>query len=314
MDALSEDQRDPARACPDCGMAVSHGQRRCTNCGASVDTLRRLTRRTPLIAALTVAALSGGAVVVAQAAVTEQASIDASAPADAASAPVAVAGAPLPAAKKPTSTAPKIETPTVAPSTPTLQIPEVDQDLLDQAAKAREDAAEAAAKENKKDGTPVDEDTVADPDDLQDPKTLNIVRAINYMPVQRTGVEFGKPKAATDKRSRTVWDVNVPADGQPFNVGIVISLGKEARRAAELKIQTKTPGFGATVYRSDAESVPDTLDAWTKSADIETVSGDMTVSLADGEAKWTRYILVYLTTPRSADDTRAEISNLEVLP
>ena len=313
MDVPSGDPSGPVRACPDCGMAVSHGQRRCTNCGASVDVRSRLTRRTPLIAALAVVALSGGAVVVAQAAVTEQASIDASAPADPASAPVTVAGAPLPPAEKPTSTAPKVEVPDPAPSTPTLQIPEVDQDLLDQAAKARE-AAEAAANAKKKDGTPTDDDKAADPDDLQDPKTVKIVKAINYMPVQRVGVEFGTPKAAIDKRSRTVWDVNVPADGQPFNVGIVISLGKEARRASELKITTPTPKFGATVYRSDADSVPDTLDDWTKTADIETVSADQSVPLTDGDAKWTRYILVYLTTPRSADDTRAAISNLEVLP
>ncbi len=290
-------------------MAVAPGQRRCTNCGASVELRRRLPRRTPLIAALTVAALGGGAVVVAQAAVTEQASIDASAPADAASAPISVAGASPPPASKPTSTAPKVEVPPTS-TTPTLDIPSVDEDLLDQAAEAREEAAEA----NSKDGEPVDDDTAADPDDLGAVKTVKVVKAINYEPVDRPGVEFGKPKAAIDKRSRTVWDVTVPADGQPFNVGIVLDLGDESRRVSAIKLGTPTPGFGVQLYRTDDEQVPDQLDDWKKVGEPATVSDDLTLQLTDGDPKWARYILVYLTTPVTAEDTRAAISNLEVLP
>lgn len=313
MDASSEEQRDPVRSCPDCGMAVAAGQRRCTNCGASVDVRRRLPRRTPLIAALTVVALGGGAVVVAQAAVTEQASIDASAPADAASAPISVAGAQLPAATKPTSTAPKVEVPDVpASTTPTLDIPTSNQDLLDAAQKAREDA-EAAA-EDTKDGKPLDEDKAADPDDLVDEKKIKVVKAINYEPVKRIGVEFGKPKAAIDKRSRTVWDVNVPADGQPFNVGILLDLGDEAKRVAAIKIGTPTPKFGVQVYISDDAERPATLEDWKRVAETDEVSDDLEIPITDGDPKWARYILVYLTNPRAADDTRAAISNLEVLP
>lgn len=290
-------------------MGVAPGQRRCTNCGASVEVRRRLPRRTPLIAALTVVAIGVGTVVVAQAAVTEQATIDASAPADAASAPISVAGATPPPAGKPTSTAPKIEVPPTS-TTPMLDIPSADQDLLDQAAEAREEAAKA----NSKDGVPVDEDKEADPDDLGEEQKVKVVKAINYEPVDRPGVEFGRPKAAIDKRSRTVWDVTVPADGQPFNVGIVLDLGDESRRVTALKIGTPTPGFGVQLYRTDDEQVPDQLDGWKKVGEPATVSDDLTLQLTDEDPKWARYILVYLTTPVSAEDTRAAISNLEVLP
>src|SRR5687767_3355564 len=135
-----EELHRPAPACPDCGMAVAAGQRRCTNCGASVDVRRRLPRRTPLVAALTVAALAGAGVVVAQAAVTERASTAAAAPADAASAPITVAGAPLPAAERPTSTAPKVETPDdiAVPTSPALEIPSIGENLVDEAQQARE--------------------------------------------------------------------------------------------------------------------------------------------------------------------------------
>ncbi|MDO9353462.1 MAG: hypothetical protein Q7T55_07195 [Solirubrobacteraceae bacterium] len=310
MAASSDEPREPVPSCPDCGMAVAAGQRRCTNCGASVEARRRLPRRTPLIAALTVAALSGGVVVVAQAAVTEEASIDAAAPADAASAPITVAGAALPPAKRATSTAPKVEETPPPATTPSLDIPTVDDDLLDKAAEARDEAADA----NSKDGEPVDEDKPADPDDLDKPRTVKVVKAINYEPVKRAGVEFGKPKAAIDKRSRTVWDVTIPADGQPYNVGIVLDLGDESRRVSSLTLGTPTPGFGIELYRTDNEEVPDTLEEWTKASDPTTASDDTILPLTPDDPKWARYVLVYLTTTASAEQTRAAISNLEVLP
>ncbi len=130
----------------------------------------------------------------------------------------------------------------------------------------------------------------------------------------RVGVEFGEPKAAVDKRTRTVWDVNVPADGQDFGVGIVLDLGS-TKRVSSLRIQTPTPSFGATIYRADAPDLPLKLDdkAWVKAATVKSVSDDVVVPLSD-EAEWARYILVWITTPRSADDTRVALSNLEVLP
>lgn len=310
MDVPDQSQAPVQRSCPDCGAAVAEGQRRCTNCGASVDTRRRLPRRTPLIAACSVLALSGVAVVVAQAAVTEQAGIDASAPADVASAPVTVQGAELPPASGPTSTAPKPPPAATTPAatTPSLNIPSIDSNTLSDASDARSTTP---------DGTPTDDDKAADPDDLQDVKTIKVVKARNYDPFLRPGVEFGKPKAAIDKRSRTVWDVNVPADGEPFNVGIVLDLGDEAKKVAELKIATPTPKFGAVIYRADSAEIPETVDdkEWKLVSTLDSVSDDVTVPMSeDGDTKWARYILVFLTTPISADDTRAAISNLEVLP
>lgn len=303
-------------------MAVAPGQRRCTNCGASVDTHKRLPRRTPLVAALAVAVVSGGVVVVAQAAVTEKSSIDASAPADVASAPVTVVGTSLPPAKKPTSTAPATSTPDVnvpAGSTPDITIPSSPTDLLkaaERARKAAEKAAKDAAKKAKEtgDGENLPEDTTPTSPDLQDPKHIKVVHTENYSPEQRAGAEFGKPKAAVDKRNRTVWDVNIPADGQPFNVGIVLDLG-EVKHVSSLKIRTPTPGFGAVIYRSDADEIPEKIDdRWTRAAKIDSVSDDLTVPITKGDPEWARYILVYLTTPIAADNTRAAISDLEVLP
>lgn len=312
MDVPDQSQAPAQRSCPDCGAAVQQGQRRCTNCGASVDARRRLPRRTPLIAAVSVLGLAGIGVVVAQAAVTEQAGIDAAAPADVASAPVTVAGNPLPGPTGPTSTPPKVDEPAdtgVAGTTPTLDIPSVDSDTLG--------TTPTDTDTNSKDGKPTDEDKPADPNDLQDEKKIKVVNARNYDPMQRAGVEFGKPKATIDKRSRTVWDVNVPADGQPFNVGITLDLGDEAKKVSELKIGTPTPKFGAVIYRADTEEIPETVDdkEWKLVKTIESVSDDLSVPMSeDGDTKWARYILVYLTTPISPDDTRAAISNLEVLP
>lgn len=313
MDVPDQSQAPAQRSCPDCGAAVQHGQRRCTNCGASVDARRRLPRRTPLIAAVSVLGLAGVGVVVAQAAVTEKAGIDAAAPADVASAPVSVSGNPLPGPTGPTSTPPKIEdtAPDLAESTtPTLDIPAVDDGLDETDDTTTNDP-------NTKDGEPTDDDKPADPDDLQDEKKIKVVKATNYDPMQRAGAEFGKPKAAIDKRSRTVWDVNIPGDGQPFNVGIVLDLGDEAKKVAELKIGTPTPKFGAVIYRADTEEIPATVDdkEWKLVKTIESVSDDLSVSMSDdGDAKWARYILVYLTTTITPEDTRAAISNLEVLP
>lgn len=311
MDVPDQSQAPAQRSCPDCGAAVQQGQRRCTNCGASVDARRRLPRRTPLIAAVSVLGLAGVGVVVAQAAVTEKAGIDAAAPADVANAPVAVSGAPLPGPTGPTNTPPKVEDTAADLSTgttPTLDIPAVDDPI---------DTTPTTTDTNSKDGEPTDEDKPADPDDLQDAKKIKVVKATNYDPMQRAGAEFGKPKAAIDKRSRTVWDVNVPGDGQPFNVGIVLDLGDEAKKVSELTIGTPTPKFGAVIYRADTEEIPATVDdkEWKLVKTIESVSDDLSVSMSDdGDTKWARYILVYLTTPISPEDTRAAISNLEVLP
>lgn len=311
MDVPDQSQAAAQRSCPDCGTAIQPGQRRCTNCGTSVEVRRRLPRRTPLIAAVSVLGLAGVGVVVAQAAVTEQAGIDAAAPADVASAPVTVAGNPLPGPTGPTSTPPEPETPTdtlpPAGTTPTLDIPSID---------TTPDTSTDTSTSSP-DGDPVESDKEADPDDLQDEKKIKVVKATNYDPTQRAGAEFGKPKAAIDKRSRTVWDVNIPADGQPFNVGIVLDLGDEAKKVTELRIGTPTPKFGAVIYRADTEEIPATVDdkEWKLVKTLESVSDDLTVPMSeDGDSKWARYILVFLTTPITPEDTRAAISNLEVLP
>ncbi|MBO9532634.1 MAG: zinc ribbon domain-containing protein [Solirubrobacteraceae bacterium] len=309
MDSSDETRTTPVRSCPDCGARVQPGQRRCTNCGASVEQRRRLARRTPLVAALVVAALGGGAAVVAQAAVTDQATLDASAPADPASAPVQVAGNPLPAAEKPTSTAPKApEVDVPANTSPTLEIPSLDSDVVGQANDERNDDTTS------KDGENTDDDTKANPDDLGKEKKLKVKKADNYDPNLRVGVEFGEPKAAIDKRQRTVWDVNVPADGQEFGVGIVLDLGS-TKRVSSLRIQTPTPKFGATIYRADVPDLPEKLEdaAWEEAATVKNVSDDVVVPLSD-EPEWARYILLWLTTPRSDSDTRVALSNLEVLP
>lgn len=306
MASPDETRTTPPRACPECGVAVQQGQRRCTNCGASVERRRRLTRRTPLVAALTVAAVGGGAVVVAQAEVTDRASQDASAPADVASAPVSVGNPALPAPKKPTSSPPKLpkaELP--AATTPAVSIPKLDSDLVGQASEQRQ---------QNKDGENLPEDQGADPGDVKEPKKIKVRDVENYDPDLRVGVEFGEPKAATDKRNRTVWDVNVPADGKDLGVGIVLDLGS-TQRVSSLRIQTPTPGFGAVIYRADTPDLPKTLqaDEWKRAAKVKSVSDDVVVPMSD-EPEWARYVLLWITTPVAADDPRVAVSNLEILP
>ncbi|MFT4035839.1 MAG: zinc ribbon domain-containing protein [Patulibacter sp.] len=316
MDTSDETRTTPVRACPGCGARVQPRQRRCTNCGGSVEQRRRLARRTPLVAALLVAALGGGAVVVAQAAVTERAAADASASADTASAPVEVAGNPLPAADLPTSASP---TPEPAPpdrdnaddASDVLNLPDLPS--LDDAT-TDSDTTDDSSSSTSQDGENTDDDTGADSDDLGTATKLKVKHTENYDPNQRVGVEFGKPKAAVDKRTRTVWDVNIPADGQPFGVGIVLDL-KSTKRVSSLRIQTPTPGFGAEIYRADATEIPETLadDTWVKAATVTSVSDDVVVPLSD-EPEWARYVLLWLTTPPTTDATRVAISNLQVLP
>lgn len=294
-----------SRTCPDCGHACAPTQRRCTNCGAAVGRRRPLPRRTPLIAALIVAAVGGGAVVVAQAEVTDRASAVASTTPDPASAPIPVLPPPLPEAARQTSTKPKPPPVEQDPGNP-LEIPALDAPVVQQAQDER-------ATDSGGDGANVPTDTKADPNDLKDEKRIKVRRAFNFDPKQRVGAEFGKPKAAIDKRSRTVWDVSVPGDGEPFGVGIVLDLG-ETHRVAQLRISTPTPGFGAVVYHADAEDRPEQLDdTWNRAKKIPSVRDELEVPLAD-EPVWARYILVLLTTPRSDADTRVAIGNLEVLP
>jgi predicted nucleic acid-binding Zn ribbon protein len=307
MDSFDETSGPSTRSCPECGVAVQPGQRRCTNCGVSVESRRRLARRTPLVAALAVLALGGGAVVVAQAEVTDRAAQDASAPADVASAPVAVVGNPLPAAKKPTSSPPKLPAATLpAATTPAVTIPSLTTGSGTQ--------TNGNGNTPSKDGENLPEDGKADPNDLTAEKKLKVKRADNYDPALRLGVEFGTPKAAIDKRNRTVWDVNVPADGNDLGVGIVLDLGS-TQRVSQLRIQTPTPGFGAVIYRADTTDLPDDLDdkAWKKASVVKSVTDDVVVPMSD-EPEWARYVLLWLTTPVAEDDTRVAVSNLTVLP
>lgn len=301
-DAVEPTQPSPG-LCPDCGAAVQRGQRRCTNCGGAVAQRRLLPRRTPLIAAIAVAAIGGAAAVVAQAEVTERATEIAATTPDAAG-PIPVAAGELPPAERRTHTPPKVEEPDEEPPN-ALEIPTLDTPVVQEASEARGDGGI--------DGENTDDDVGPDPDDLDDPERIKVKKAFNFDPKQRVGVEFGKPKAAIDKRSRTVWDVNVPADGQDFGVGIVLDLG-ETQRVSTLKISTPTPGFGAVIYRADAEERPEQLDdTWTRTEKVRNVRDELELPLAD-EPVWTRYILVLLTTPRDPQDTRVAIGNLEVLP
>jgi cytoskeletal protein RodZ len=142
-----------------------------------------LARRTPLVAALAVLALGGGAVVVAQAEVTDRAAQDASAPADVASAPVAVVGNPLPAAKKPTSSPPKLPAATLpAATTPAVTIPSLTTGSGTQ--------TNGNGNTPSKDGENLPEDGKADPNDLTAEKKLKVKRTDNYDPALRLGVEF----------------------------------------------------------------------------------------------------------------------------
>ena len=137
--------------------------------------------------------------------------------------------------------------------------------------------------------------------------------AKTYDPAQRAGAEVGPPANAVDGKPKTVWDVTVPADGNPIGVGLLVDLpSPQALRS--LRIATNTPGFSIEIYAAvDTGELPtDVLDKrWQHLTDVKSVQdGSPIVLKGKGDAPKYQRFLVWVTKPGEPTDPRVAIGEL----
>jgi hypothetical protein len=143
--------------------------------------------------------------------------------------------------------------------------------------------------------------------------TLKAGAAKTYDPGARVGAEVGPAANAIDGKPGTVWDVTVPADGNPLGVGILVDLGAPYALQS-LRIATNTPGYKAEIYGAvDAKEIPaDLIDKrWQHLTDSKSVEDGAPILLkGKGQAPKFQLVLIYPTTPGEPTDPRAAIGEL----
>jgi hypothetical protein len=138
--------------------------------------------------------------------------------------------------------------------------------------------------------------------------------AQTYDPAKRAGAEFGPADNAIDRKLGTVWDVTVPADGNPIGAGLLVNMGAPYALQS-LRIATDTPGFRVELYGAVDKAVPaDVLDKrWQHLTDAKHVASGEAIDLeGKGDAAKYRQFLVYVTAPAQPTDPRVAISELQL--
>ena len=149
------------------------------------------------------------------------------------------------------------------------------------------------------------------------PVTIDFAKdaAKTYDPTKRAGAEFGPAGLAIDGKADTVWDVTVPADGQPIAAGLVIDLGKPYALRS-LRLDTPTDGFTVEVYgaKSAKELPTDVIDKrWIHLTDKKFVLDDEPIILkGKGDNAKVQLLLLHFTTPAEPDDPRVAIGNVKL--
>jgi hypothetical protein len=337
-DATSEPAPDPAGgaagwiapdfACETCGAAMKADQDWCLECGTAAPG--RLGARPGWRAAFTVVALTlllvTGALLAGYAALTSDAQRQAAAPSSGDGAPI-VAGAPdvaaPPAVVTPGATGPGTIPPAVTPppagtnplipngtTPPAITPPTVTPPAITPPTVTPPAVTPPAV-------TPPPAATTPPPPPAT-PQPVKVVfakdAASTYDPTKRAGAEFGPAANAIDKKSTTVWDVSVPADGKPIGAGLVLDLGKPYDLRA-LQIATPTKGFRVELYGAvDAKELPeDILDKrWEHLTDIKQVADGKVVSLLKKSENKQRLLLIWITAPAEPTDPRVAIGNVTV--
>jgi hypothetical protein len=132
-----------------------------------------------------------------------------------------------------------------------------------------------------------------------------------YDPYGRPGAEIGEPRWAVDGKDKTVWDVVVPADGQPIGVGLLIDLGSR-QTPGSIEITSPIEGYKVEVYAARRRAPSQiTSEAWQHVTDVAAVKEDQTIPLGAVKGK-VRRLLLWITTPARPEDPRAAISELTV--
>ncbi|MDP2712598.1 MAG: hypothetical protein Q8O56_15395 [Solirubrobacteraceae bacterium] len=137
--------------------------------------------------------------------------------------------------------------------------------------------------------------------------------AKTYDPNTRAGAEFGPAANAIDDDPQTVWDVVVPADGQPVGAGLVIDLGRPYSLRS-LRLTTPTEGFTLEVYgATSAKEMPaDVIDKrWIHLTNTKSVESGKLILLKDkGDGAKVQLLLLHVTSVADAADPRVAIGDV----
>jgi hypothetical protein len=146
------------------------------------------------------------------------------------------------------------------------------------------------------------------------PQVIKLKSATTYDPAKRAGAEFGPGANAVDGKLGSVWDVTVPADGNPVGAGLLVDMGTP-HALQSLRIATDTPGFRVELYGAVDKAVPeDVLDKrWQHLTDAKQVANGDAISLkGKGDAPKYQLFLVYITAPAEPTDPRVSIAELQL--
>jgi hypothetical protein len=328
----------PDFACETCGAAMERGQDWCLECGTAAPG--RLGTKPGWRAAFTVVGLTTlllcCAVVAAYAALTSDAERTAAAPPAGSGDPITaqVPGAAVPGTTpiQPGVTGPGVTPPATPPANggtpliPTTKPPASAQNTPiiptnPPPAAANDDAAGTGSATNDSagddsasaNGSTGSNAAAAPPANA--PVTIDFAKdaARTYDPTQRAGAEFGPAALAIDAKPDTVWDVTVPADGQPIAAGLVIDLGKPYALRS-LRLATPTDGFTVEVYGAkSAKQLPeDVIDKrWIHLTDKKFVLDNEPILLkGKGDGAKVQLVLLHFTTPADPDDPRVAIGDV----
>ena len=147
------------------------------------------------------------------------------------------------------------------------------------------------------------------------PETIAFAKdaARTYNQPARAGAEFGPARYAIDDKPGTVWDVVVPADGQPIAAGLVLDLGKP-HALRSLRLATTTPGFTVEIYgaKSAKELPADVIDKrWIHLTDKKAVEDGALINLkGKGDNAKVQLVLLHFTTPGNPSDPRVAIGDV----
>lgn len=321
----------PDFACETCGAAMERGQDWCLECGSAAPG--RLGARPGWRAAFTVVGLTTlllcCGVVAAYAALTSDAQRTASAPPAGSGDPITAQapGTPgvAPAIIQPGATGPGVTPPATPPAQGTPIIPttkpptSVGNTPIAPPPKAPAPPADAGA-----DDAPAKDDAGRQGSTgsagnsapaAGGPVTIAFKKgaAQTYDPNKRPGAEFGPAALAIDSKPDTVWDVTVPADGQPIGAGLVIDLGKPYALRS-LRLATPTDGFTVEVYgaKSAKELPVDVIDKrWIHLTDDKSVDDNELILLkGKGDGAKVQLLLLHFTKPANLDDPRVAIADV----
>jgi hypothetical protein len=139
--------------------------------------------------------------------------------------------------------------------------------------------------------------------------------ATTYDPTKRPGAEVGPAANAIDGKPHTVWDVTVPADGNPIGVGVMVDLGAPyALQSLRLAIPAGADGYKVELYGAvdDKEIPADLIDKrWQHLTDVKSVVDGAPIPLkGKGDAPKYKRFLIFVTTPGQSTDPRAAIGEI----